>query len=129
MRTSIAILSLIRNEPTQEQNSMTQAYSDPSRETDPPHALPDIEVFELTPDEVAQLDEELIHEYRQEFPLSSMSQRERQKMLDAIVEREGIGGGWFWQACFPGCLPDSDPIGPFPTYAEALADAQDNCAE
>ncbi len=32
---------------------MTQAYSDPSRESDP-HALPDIEVFELTAHEVAE---------------------------------------------------------------------------
>jgi hypothetical protein len=31
--------------------------------------------------------------------------------------------GWYWQACFPGCLPDSDPCGPFQTKAEAMADA------
>ena len=30
--------------------------------------------------------------------------------------------GWYWQACFPGCLPDSEPFGPFETEAEALAD-------
>lgn len=34
--------------------------------------------------------------------------------------------GWYWWTCFPGCLPDSDPIGPFDTEAEALADAQAN---
>ncbi len=28
------------------------------------------------------------------------------------------------QYCFPGCLPDSDPIGPFPTEEEALEDAR-----
>ena len=33
--------------------------------------------------------------------------------------------GWYWWACFPGCLPDGDPFGPFETEAEALADAQD----
>lgn len=33
--------------------------------------------------------------------------------------------GWYWWPCFPGCLPDSDPIGPFDTEAEALADARD----
>lgn len=32
--------------------------------------------------------------------------------------------GWYWWSCFPGCLPDSDPVGPFPSEAEALADAQ-----
>ena len=35
------------------------------------------------------------------------------------------GQGWYWWSCFPGCLPDSDPNGPFATEAEALADAQD----
>jgi hypothetical protein len=33
-------------------------------------------------------------------------------------------GGFYWRACFPGCLPDSDPFGPFDTYAEALNDAE-----
>ena len=28
--------------------------------------------------------------------------------------------GWYWQACFPGCLPEGDPIGPFPTEAACL---------
>ena len=32
--------------------------------------------------------------------------------------------GWYWQACFPGCLPDGDPIGPFDSEEEAIADAQ-----
>ena len=38
-----------------------------------------------------------------------------------------IGGdlepGWYWQACFPGCLPDGEPEGPFPTEDAALTDA------
>lgn len=32
--------------------------------------------------------------------------------------------GWYYWYCFPGCLPDSDPMGPFDTEAEALADAR-----
>jgi hypothetical protein len=31
--------------------------------------------------------------------------------------------GHYWQSCFPGCLPDSDPIGPFTTESDAIADA------
>jgi len=31
---------------------------------------------------------------------------------------------WYYWSCFPGCLPDSDPIGPFDTSAEAYHDAQ-----
>ena len=46
-------------------------------------------------------------------------------MFDAMIEQNGITGGWFWQACFPGCLPDGCPNGPFETKAEAVADAQD----
>lgn len=34
--------------------------------------------------------------------------------------------GWYWWTCLPGCLPDSDPNGPFATYDEAVADAQDD---
>jgi hypothetical protein len=104
---------------------MTQAYSNPARESDP-HALPDIEVFELTSAEAAAIDEDLIWEYshRHEFRLCHMSGRVRESMLDAMIAEQGITGGWFWWACFPGCLPDGPPIGPFATRAEALADAQ-----
>ena len=103
-----------------------QAYSDPSRESDP-YALPDVEVFELTATEVASQDEDLLYEYskRPEFRPSSMNRRIQGNMLDTIVKEQGITGGWFWWTCLPGCLPDSDPIGPFATREEALADAQD----
>lgn len=33
--------------------------------------------------------------------------------------------GWFWWPCFPGCQPESDPVGPFPTEAEAIQAAQE----
>jgi hypothetical protein len=46
--------------------------------------------------------------------------------LDSAVNDPADLAGWYWQACYPGCLPDSDPIGPFPTEEEAMADA--NCA-
>lgn len=32
--------------------------------------------------------------------------------------------GWYWQSCYPGCLPDSEPVGPFPTQCAAITDAQ-----
>lgn len=80
---------------------MAQAYSDPTRESDP-HALPDIEVFYLAKENVHSAGDESA-EY-----------------FSAAHEP-----GWYWWSCFPGCLPDSDPNGPFATEAEALADAQD----
>ena len=106
---------------------MTQAYSDPSREADE-HALPDIEVFELTAHEYAAQDVELIHDYmkRPEFRPASMNSCVREAMLDTIVRENRFNSGWFWQSCFPGCLPDGPVIGPSNTYKEALADAQSN---
>lgn len=76
---------------------MTQAYSDPARESDP-HALPDVEVFYVPESEAVDWD----------------------------WQDMGAGAeGWYWWTCFPGCLPDGDPSGPYGTEAEALADAQD----
>ena len=74
---------------------MTQHYSNPSRESNP-HALPDIEVF--------------YHKHVESAPHD---------------DEEQIETGWYWWACFPGCLPDSDPVGPFETEEKALNDARD----
>jgi hypothetical protein len=34
--------------------------------------------------------------------------------------------GWYYWSCFPGCLPDSEPMGPFASEQDALDDAQDD---
>ncbi len=39
------------------------------------------------------------------------------------------GPGFYWQSCQPGCLPDSDPSGPFETRVEAVRDALDRMEE
>ena len=36
--------------------------------------------------------------------------------------------GWYYWSCFPGCLPDSDPIGPFDSEQLAVDDARDGCS-
>jgi hypothetical protein len=109
---------------------MSQHYSNPDRESDT-WSLPDLEVFELTAREVAERDDELIYHYskRHEFRLASMNSRTREKMFDTIIEEEGITGGWFYWFCFPGCMPDSDAIGPFASHKEALADAREQFAD
>ena len=33
--------------------------------------------------------------------------------------------GWYWVACFPGCMPDGEPSGPFGSSREALHDADE----
>lgn len=81
---------------------MAQAYSNPKRENDP-HALPDLEVFYVSP--------------------AQASNRVRQ--YDDGSSDECTEPGWYWWACFPGCLPDGEASGPFATEAEALADARD----
>ena len=38
---------------------------------------------------------------------------------------EIITGGaeqWFWQACFPGCIPDGDLMGPFDSLSQTIED-------
>jgi len=82
---------------------MTQAYSDPSRETEQ-HALPDVEVFYVTAGDLVETGE-----------------------LTATLPPEPVycDPGWYWWSCFPGCIPDSEPYGPFETEQEALDDAQD----
>ena len=81
---------------------MAQIYSDPSRESEP-YALPNVEVFGVSQMEV-------------NYNLAN---------LDHADEYTITEPGWYWWSCFPGCLPDSDPFGPFATEAEAIADAQE----
>lgn len=35
-------------------------------------------------------------------------------------EGEPLEPGWYYQFCFPGCLPESDPVGPYETEEKAI---------
>ena len=72
-------------------------YGDP-RMADDPHALPDIEVFEV---------------WEGGEPVEDCGGN----LLDP---------GWYWWSCFPGCLPDGEAMGPFASEEEALADARED---
>ncbi len=85
---------------------MSQFYFDESRESEP-HALSDAEVFEI--DSRGYLDGE-------PFVLP----HEPGETAYGLAEP-----GFYYWACFPGCLPDGDPMGPFDTEDEALADARE----
>lgn len=102
---------------------MSQHYSDESR-ADEKYSLPDIWVTQLTAREAAEQDEDLIHAWmrKPEYRLASMNSRTREAMFDAMIEEEGIAGGYFWAYCMPGCMPDSSFYGPFATEEEAIAD-------
>ena len=102
-----------------------QFYFDQSKEKDT-YSLPDGEAFQLTAEEAMPfMDEDAIHQYLKDFPLANMNSRARGKMIDAMVADGALTGGWFAHACFPGCLPDSDPVGPYETYQEAIDAARE----
>ncbi len=79
-------------------------------------------MFQRTAREVAETDEDTIYEYMKErrFRLASFNSRDRDAMFEAIIADNCIEGGWFYQFCFPGCLPDSEPFGPYATRQEAI---------
>ena len=101
-------------------------YTDPTRESDT-YALPDARVYQLTAREVAEAmdDETIRYMRRREFQLAAMSSRVRDAMFDAMIEDNVITGGWFFDYCFPGCLPDSQSFGPYPSRDAAIAAARD----
>jgi len=76
---------------------MPQHYSDPDRKNDA-YALPDVETFQ----ESFHYDDD-----------------------GELVIGTGNDTGWFYWFCFPGCLPNGDPLGPFETETAALNDARE----
>ena len=40
------------------------------------------------------------------------------------TEFEAMETGWYWWPCFPGCIPESDPYGPFKREEDAVSDAR-----
>ena len=81
---------------------MSQIYTDETREEEP-YALPNVEVFYVSQMEV-------------NYNLQNIDHADEYTITEA---------GWYWWSCFPGCLPDSDAIGPFETEQEAIDDARD----
>ena len=86
---------------------MAQAYSHPQRESDP-HALPNVEIFAVSPLEA------------------------NFNNLEAARSGKGEGfylyePGWYWWKRY-GVDQFINAIGPHASYAEALADAQEEVA-
>ena len=78
---------------------MSEHYSDPAR-ADEQYALPNIEVFYLSQDEIDDLSRD-------------------------SEETELHEQGWYFWSCFPGCLPDSDPAGPYASEQLAIDAARE----
>lgn len=64
------------------------------------------------------------------FKVFRITRQNRQSWGDSgfwendLGERSPMRCGFYWQACFPGCLPDGDPMGPFRSEAAAIKDAR-----
>ena len=104
---------------------MSQHYSNPARE----HistALPDVEVFYVSA-------KDFLHAKDGTWMFEEMSNAGATQAEDtdypAIIgpELRRIASelaGWYHWPCFPGCLPDGEPTGPYATEAEAIEAAQ-----
>ena len=84
-----------------------QFYSDKLRETEE-HALSDCEVFYV--DAKDFLEKDTIWK----------------TLLDDCKEKPEVLQGFYFWFCFPGCSPDSMPMGPFKTEEEAITDCQND---
>jgi hypothetical protein len=42
---------------------------------------------------------------------------------EGLARAIGSSVGWYWWECHPGCLPEGDAFGPFPTSYRAYRDA------
>ncbi len=95
---------------------MSYFYSDTSRES-VPTALPDVEVFEDYTATCPQCNAVTHGAVVQYCPSCDNCTR---FSTQSPTER-----GFFYAFGFPGCLWDSDPVGPFETEEEALKDARE----
>lgn len=78
---------------------MSTYYLNPEDESDP-YCLPTLEVFYAADGEMPD------HE-----------------------DGEPREAGWYAWICLPGCLPDSDPFGPYDSEEEAVEDMRDMFAD
>lgn len=79
---------------------MAQHYSNPKRAKDA-YSLPDLETF-----------------YR--------TQEENREYGDVDGDDNPMPAGWYFWYCFPGCMPDSEPNGPYDTEALAVLAARED---
>lgn len=89
---------------------MSQHYSSPKRENDP-HSLPNIEVFYMSEADIQQVRADSGHDTGG---------------LDDDDDTDYARPGWYWVACFPGCMPDGPPDGPYATEQDAIDACRDD---
>jgi hypothetical protein len=101
---------------------MSQHYSDPTREHDK-WTLPDVEVFYMAASEFLANDGTWMAERMQEY----IADAPDEIVADAFRTETAQGmAGWYYWYCFPGCMPDSDPFGPFESEQAAIDAMRDD---
>jgi hypothetical protein len=109
-------------------------FVDPSRESDT-YALPDAEVFHADAGEWWYTDDgercdapsvfcpvcedDMVWSDTEEDHVCAECKRE------AGTKVRPCGAGFYWWYSLPGCLPDSEPWGPFDTEDKAIASARE----
>ena len=65
------------------------------------------------------------HEVESQEPYGSFEVfwHDRPKHAEVSDTLEDSPSGWYWHACYPGCLPDAEPSGPFASSRQAHEDA------
>ncbi len=114
---------------------MSYFYLDPARELET-YACPDAEVFHVKAGDWwhdsngERCDEPTVYAPCGDEGTTWDAEREAfvchcpSKNVFEVTERP-CEAGWYWWACLPGCLPDSEPNGPFETAQAAIDDAQE----
>ena len=98
---------------------MAQHYSSDAREAQP-HSLPNIETFTAQYGDCPHCTSVVIADSGGEFHCYHCQKGHNSGAVPAEILI-----GWFYWYCLPGCMPDSDPYGPFATEADALFEARE----
>jgi hypothetical protein len=99
---------------------MPQAYSNPD-DANNPHRLPDVEYWHgrIVVLHCADCgDSETVEYVRVESADNETCPTCGKTCPSEVTTRKG----WAWWTCSPGCMPDSEPSGPFDTEAACIAD-------
>ncbi len=94
---------------------MTYYYLDETREREQ-YALPNVWVFHV--------------EKAEWYVCEQCGERCEESVCDHCeAEAEPVNEGYMYAFCFPGCMPDSEPMGPYPTEEQALKACRDEHSE
>lgn len=98
---------------------MSRYYSDPARESDT-YALPDVEVFHV------DAGEWFVDEDGERVDVSDVTDWTDDdgtvlwEVTASGMACEPNAAGWYYWFCFPGCMPEGEPIGPYETEQAAV---------